>query len=139
MQLTCGFGDEANVPALTAGVHRGGQNGDRNPGHPHPSEAVVERRLAQTVVVRTLTTRHPVVPRRVGHPGPIPVGHVLVGRVHEKHGTDLAGPVDRVHARVQPTEPVTDQQVADMVAFMKLLTGKLPMEYIKEPALPGMS
>jgi cytochrome c peroxidase len=47
--------------------------------------------------------------------------------------------VVRVMTKYQLGKPVTDQQVADMVAFMKLLTGKLPTEYIKEPALPGMS
>ena len=47
--------------------------------------------------------------------------------------------VVRIMAKHQLGKPVTDAQVADMVAFMKKLTGKLPAEYIAEPKLPGMS
>lgn len=47
--------------------------------------------------------------------------------------------VVKVMTKHQLGKTVTDEQVADMVAFMELLTGKLPTEYIKEPALPGMS
>ena len=43
-----------------------------------------------------------------------------------------------IMAKHQLGKTVTDAQVADMVAFMKLLTGKLPAEYIAEPKLPGM-
>lgn len=39
-------------------------------------------------------------------------------------------------ARYQLGKTVTPEQTADMVAFMKVLTGKLPMEYIAEPELP---
>jgi len=46
--------------------------------------------------------------------------------------------VVRIMAKHQLGKPVTDQQVADMVVFMKALTGKLPAEYITEPKLPGM-
>ena len=47
--------------------------------------------------------------------------------------------VVKIMTKHQLGKTVTDAQVADMVAFMKLLTGKLPVDYIKEPALPGMS
>ncbi|MEN8006864.1 MAG: cytochrome c peroxidase [Candidatus Krumholzibacteriota bacterium] len=47
--------------------------------------------------------------------------------------------VVRIMAKHQLGKPVTEAQVADMVAFMKKLTGKLPAEYITEPKLPGMS
>jgi len=47
--------------------------------------------------------------------------------------------VVRTMARYQLGMTVTDQQVADIVAFLNLLTGKLPTEYIVQPPLPGMS
>lgn len=46
--------------------------------------------------------------------------------------------VVRIMAKHQLGKTVTDQQVIDMVVFMKALTGKLPTEYIAEPKLPGM-
>ncbi len=46
--------------------------------------------------------------------------------------------VVRIMAKHQLGKTVTDQQVTDMVVFMKALTGELPAEYIVEPALPGM-
>jgi cytochrome c peroxidase len=46
--------------------------------------------------------------------------------------------VVRIMAKHQLGKTVTDAQVADMVAFMNALTGKLPAEYIAEPALPGI-
>ena len=44
----------------------------------------------------------------------------------------------RIMARYELGKTLTDQQVADMMVFMKVLTGELPAEYIAEPALPGM-
>jgi len=43
----------------------------------------------------------------------------------------------RIMADYQLGKTLTDQQVADMVAFMKALTGKIDEEYIAKPALPG--
>ena len=51
---------------------------------------------------------------------------------------DSLDEVVRIMAKHQLGKTVTDQQVADMLVFMKALTGKLPAEYIAEPALPGM-
>jgi cytochrome c peroxidase len=45
----------------------------------------------------------------------------------------------RLMARHQLGRTLTDEQVADVVAFLKKLTGKLPTEYIAKPKLPGMS
>jgi len=45
----------------------------------------------------------------------------------------------RIMAKHQLGKPVTDQQIADIVAFMKALTGKVKDDYIAEPKLPGMS
>lgn len=45
--------------------------------------------------------------------------------------------VVRIMAEYQLGKTVTDQQVADMVAFMKALTGKIDMDYIAAPELPG--
>jgi cytochrome c peroxidase len=42
-------------------------------------------------------------------------------------------------ARHQLGRTLTDEQVADVVAFLKKLTGKLPTDYIAKPKLPGMS
>lgn len=47
--------------------------------------------------------------------------------------------VVRIMAKHQLGKEVTPEQVADMVAFMNALTGKLPTEYIAKPALPGLS
>jgi cytochrome c peroxidase len=47
--------------------------------------------------------------------------------------------VVRIMAKHQLGKSATDQQVADMVAFMKALTGKPKADYIAEPKLPGMS
>ena len=41
-------------------------------------------------------------------------------------------------AEYQLGKTLTDAQVVDMVEFMKVLTGKLPTDYIVEPALPGV-
>ena len=45
----------------------------------------------------------------------------------------------RIMAKHQLGKSVTEPQVADIVAFMKALTGKVKAEYIAEPKLPGMS
>lgn len=42
-----------------------------------------------------------------------------------------------IMAEYQLGKTVTDQQVADMVAFMKALTGKIDQEFIAAPVLPG--
>jgi len=41
-----------------------------------------------------------------------------------------------VMARVQLGKTLTEQQVADLVAFLNSLTGKLPEDFITEPELP---
>lgn len=41
-----------------------------------------------------------------------------------------------IMARYQLGKTVTPEQTADLVAFLKALTGKLPTEYIAEPELP---
>ena len=46
--------------------------------------------------------------------------------------------VVRIMAKHQLGKPFTSRQIADMVVFMKALTGKLPAEYIAELKLPGM-
>ena len=51
---------------------------------------------------------------------------------------DSLDEVVRIMAKYQLGKTVTDQQVADILVFMKALTGKLPVEYIAEPTLPGM-
>ena len=45
----------------------------------------------------------------------------------------------RIMAKHQLGKTVTEQQVADIVAFMNVLTGKVKTDYIAEPKLPGMS
>jgi cytochrome c peroxidase len=44
----------------------------------------------------------------------------------------------RIMAEYQLGKTLTDAQVVDLVEFMKVLTGKLPTDYIVEPALPGV-
>ena len=39
-------------------------------------------------------------------------------------------------ARHQLGKTVSDEQIADIVAFLNTLTGELPAEYIEKPALP---
>ena len=46
--------------------------------------------------------------------------------------------VVRIMAKHQLGKTVTDQQVTDLVVFMKALTGEIPVEFIAEPELPGM-
>jgi cytochrome c peroxidase len=55
--------------------------------------------------------------------------------LHDGSVTDLAEMV-RIMADHQLGKPVTDEDVADIVAFLKALTGELPAEYIAAPTLP---
>jgi cytochrome c peroxidase len=52
---------------------------------------------------------------------------------------DSLAEVVRIMVKHQLGKPVTEQQVTDMVVFMKALTGKIDTDYIAEPKLPGMS